>query len=100
LGSGDNVMEAYNEDEVEALQKAQDSKQANFLNMLQQMGFRVVAPQDGSDQVFLVPQGAEEGEEEDEGEEGELLYDEGEEELLEDEGYDEDEDAGEEEVEA
>lgn len=58
----DNVMEGFNEDEVEAAGAAgaaggPGGNQA-MLQMLKQMGYRVVVPKDGSGQVYLVPPGA------------------------------------------
>ncbi|GFR44242.1 hypothetical protein Agub_g5443 [Astrephomene gubernaculifera] len=87
----DNVMEAYSETEVEKAGAAASGPAGGnntaMLQMLQQMGYRIVMPKDGSGQVFLVPPGAagpggqaiEEGDEEgyDEDEEG---YEEGDEE--------------------
>lgn len=90
----DNVMEGYNEEEVAAAGEAAGGGTGNtaMLQMLKQMGYRVIVSKDGSGQVFLVPPGAKapgedtvpEGDEEgadEEDEEGE--YDE--------EGADEDE---------
>ncbi|PNH11720.1 hypothetical protein TSOC_001418 [Tetrabaena socialis] len=81
----DDVMEAYDESEVEAAGAAAagpgGSNEA-MLKMLQQMGYKVVMPKDGSGQVFLVPPGAKGGPG------GEEAIEEGDE-----EGYDEDEEA-------
>ncbi|GIL82637.1 hypothetical protein Vretimale_8236 [Volvox reticuliferus] len=85
----DNVMEAYDEREVEkagAAAAGPGGGNTAMLQMLQQMGYRIIMPKDGSGQVFLVPPGAagpggqaieegdEDGYDEDEG------YEEGEEE--------------------
>jgi len=70
----DDQLEAYNEQEVDALQSAQPSGPGaggggkegggNFIGMLKSLGYRVVVPSDGSGQVLLVPPGEKlEGEE-------------------------------------
>ncbi|KAG2488794.1 hypothetical protein HYH03_012594 [Edaphochlamys debaryana] len=83
----DNVMHGYSEDEVEAAGAAAAGPGAGntqMLQMLQQMGYKVIMPKDGSGQVFLVPPGAA-------GPGGEGAIEEGDE-----EGYDEDEEGEEE----
>ena len=56
----ENVMEGYTEEEVEAAGEAAGGGKGNnaMLQMLQQMGYRVIVSKDGSGQVFLVPPGA------------------------------------------
>ncbi|GIL55234.1 hypothetical protein Vafri_10818 [Volvox africanus] len=85
----DNIMESYDEREVEkagAAAAGPGGSNTAMLQMLQQMGYRIIMPKDGSGQVFLVPpggagpggqaieEGDEDGYDEDEG------YEEGEEE--------------------
>ncbi|KAG2435913.1 hypothetical protein HXX76_007108 [Chlamydomonas incerta] len=78
----DEVMEGYSESEVDAAGAAAAGPgggNTEMLKMLQKMGYRVVMPQDGSGQVYLVPPGAagpgeeaiEEGDEDEEEEEEE-----------------------------
>ncbi|KXZ49041.1 hypothetical protein GPECTOR_23g128 [Gonium pectorale] len=57
----DNVMEAYDEQEVEkagAAAAGPGGGNQAMLQMLQQMGYKIIMPKDGSGQVFLVPPGA------------------------------------------
>ncbi|KAG2433105.1 hypothetical protein HYH02_012808 [Chlamydomonas schloesseri] len=57
----DEVMEGYSESEVDAAGAAAAGPGGGntaMLKMLQQMGYRVVMPKDGSGQVYLVPPGA------------------------------------------
>ncbi|EFJ46877.1 hypothetical protein VOLCADRAFT_92628 [Volvox carteri f. nagariensis] len=83
----DDVMDAYDEKEVEkagAASAGPGGGNTAMLQMLQQMGYRIIMPKDGSGQVFLVPPGAP-------GPGGQAIAE------GDDEGYDEDEEGYEEE---
>ncbi len=57
----DDVVEGYHETEVEAagnVAAGPGGGNTQMLQMLQQMGYRIVMPKDGSGQAFLVPPGA------------------------------------------
>ncbi|GLC45240.1 hypothetical protein PLESTB_000721500 [Pleodorina starrii] len=85
----DDVMEAYDETEVEkagAAAAGPGGGNTAMLQMLQQMGYRIVMPKDGSGQVFLVPPGAA-------GPGGQAIAEGDEEGYDEDEGYEEGEEA-------